>query len=148
MQLYDEIYFEINMFGSRPELKKVINSLTSGALDDYLEFQREYVSYDDDFENPDDHSESYTITFSNDDYALEAEEFDVEDFLDTLCKLGRNVYLRGEISDPDSSCSFESKEGDSYFVFTDKFGKYSKSDLFEEDDTSDKEDEDSEEEES
>jgi len=49
MTLGDELYFEITLTGTRPELKKFISFLRSGELDDFFEFSTEYINYDDGF---------------------------------------------------------------------------------------------------
>ena len=48
---------------------------------------------------------------------IEIDEFDVDDFLEVLCRAGRKLDLRGEIYDiDDSEYRFISEEGDSYYL--------------------------------
>ena len=116
MTLYDEIYFEITASGKKSELERFISFLKGGGLDDFFEMDSDYIDYDDDYRSSDGDAETY-ITFSNDDMGIEIDEFDVDDFLEVLCRAGRKLDLRGEIYDvDDSEYRFISEEGDSYYL--------------------------------
>ena len=123
MILNEEIYFEITFSGAKSELKKMLTFLKSGDLDDFFEFSSEYISYDDTYNDPDETSgEMY---FSNDDYGIEAEEFDADEFLEILCKAGKNLEIFGQIYDvDDEELRFVSKAGDSYYENTKNISKF------------------------
>lgn len=116
MILYDELYFEIRATGAKAEVKRFIDYLTSGELDDFFEFTNDYISYDDDYDTANADAE-VTVIVSNDDWGIEIDEFDTDDFLETLCKAGRRLYLKGQLYDADTDeYSFVSETGDSYYT--------------------------------
>ena len=116
MTLYDEIYFEITASGKKSELQKFISFLKGGGLDDFFEMDSDYLDYDDDFASAGDEGETY-VTFSNDDMGIELDEFDVDEFLEVLCRAGKRLDLRGELYDADDDeYRFISAEGDSYYL--------------------------------
>lgn len=116
MTLYDEIYFEITLSGKKAELKRFISFLEGGGLDDFFEMDESYVDYDDDYKSTSDEGETY-ITFSNDDIGIETDEFDVDEFLETLCRAARKLDVRGELYDVDEDeYRFISEAGDSYYL--------------------------------
>ncbi len=135
MTLYDELYFEITLSGTRAEIKKLISFLESGELADFFEFSRDYVSYDDDFLTVGEIDET-TATISNDDYGIEIDEFDVGEFLEVLCRAGKNLYISGQIFDiSDDEYSFVSEAGSSYYLNAAAAKKFNEdADLEEEDD--------------
>ena len=48
---------------------------------------------------------------------IEVDEFEVDDFLEVLCRAGRKLDLRGELYDvDDDEYRFISEEGDSYYL--------------------------------
>ena len=116
MTLYDELYFEIKATGAKSELKNFVNYLKSGELDDFFEFSSDYIDYDDEYATagPD---EEVSLVISNDDYGIEIDEFDTDDFLEVLCKAGKRIYLKGQIFDADNEeYSFVSEAGNSYYT--------------------------------
>ena len=116
MTLYDELYFEIRAFGQKSEIKKFINYLKSGELDEFFEFSNEYICYDDDYETASD-SEEINVIISNDDYGIEIDEFHTDEFLEVICKAGKRLYLKGQLYDADNEeYSFVSDTGDSYYI--------------------------------
>ncbi len=116
MTLYDEIYFEITASGKKSELRKFISFLEGGGLDDFFEMDDEYIDYDDDYKSAGEEEDTY-ITFSNDDMGIEIDEFDVDEFLEVLCRAGRRLDLRGEIYDvDDDEYRFISEEGNAYYL--------------------------------
>ncbi len=113
MFLYDEIYFEITARGSSEEIDKLECYLSSGELDDFFEISPEYI-------NRDETMDGAEIIFSNDDVGIELDEFEVEDFLDVLCKAGKSVDLRGSLYDTDDNeFTFASPAGDSAYYDSD-----------------------------
>ena len=118
MILYEEIYFEITMKGKKSELKKVEKLLKLGELDDFFEFNSEFINYGDDYHDISDDQDS-EIYFTNDDMGIEIAELDAEQFLDVICKIGRNLELTGHVYDiDDNEYSFLSEQGDSDYINT------------------------------
>lgn len=116
MTLCDELYFEITVTGEKTEVKKFVSFLKSGGLDDFFEMDNEYIEYDDDFDSCEPDAETY-ITFVNDDIGIEIEEFDTYEFLETFCRAGKSLDIRGRLYDADDEeYSFVSLKGDSYFL--------------------------------
>ena len=116
MFLYDELYFDIKITGSKIDIKKFVNFLRSGELDDFFEFSSDYISYDDEYLECGDEEEA-TVTFSNDDCAIEIEEFDTDEFLELLCKAGKVLDIRGQLYDYDEEeYSFISEAGIAYYI--------------------------------
>lgn len=116
MTLYEELYFEITLKGSKNELQKFERYLRSGALDDFFEVQDDYICYDDAFSSAD-ASATCEMTFTNDDFGIEIDEFCPEDFLDEFCKAARTLEVQGHMYDiEDEEFHFVSEAGDSYFV--------------------------------
>lgn len=116
MILYEEIYFEINFFGVKSELKKMVKFLKSGELEDFFEVASDYICYSDEYRDADD-SEETEFTFTNDDLGIEIDEFDTTEFLSILCKAGKKLDIRGHIYDiSDDEYNFISDAGDDEFV--------------------------------
>ena len=116
MTLYEELYFEITATGPKSEIKNFINYLKSGELDEFFEFSSDYINYDDDYATAD-LDQEVKIVISNDDYGIEIDEFDTDEFLEILCKAGKRLFLQGNLFDiDDEEYSFVSEEGDSYYT--------------------------------
>ena len=111
MILYDEVYFDITLSGTKTDLKKFAKYLKGGALDDIFEGAYDFISYDDTFSDGEDEDECEAF-FSNDDFGLEIFKFDTEDFLDIFCKETAALEIRGHIYDiNDDEYSFTSPKG-------------------------------------
>ena len=124
MTLWDELYFEITLSGAKSDLKKFVSYLRSGELDDYVESASDYIIYDDAYAGAGD-AESTEIIFTNDDYGIEIEEFDTDEFLELFCKAARALDVYGCIHDGDSAeFHFTSEKGDSYYVNSRKSMKF------------------------
>ncbi len=116
MTLYDELYFEINATGAKSEIKKFVNYLKSGELDDFFEFSADYINYCDDYAEASADKE-VSVVISNDDFGIEIEEFDTDEFLEIICKAGKSLYLKGQLFDvDDEEYSFISEAGDAYYI--------------------------------
>ena len=116
MTLYDELYFEINLIGPKSEIKKFVRYLQSGELDDFFEFNSDYINYDDDFADASDDAET-TALITNDDLGIEIDEFDTDEFLEAICKAGKGLYIKGQLFDvDDDEYSFISEKGDAYYI--------------------------------
>ena len=116
MTLCEELYFEITLTGTKSELKKFASYLKSGELDDFFEVTSDYIHYDDEYESADADKETSFI-FSNDDYGIEIDEFDTDEFLEVFCKAARNLEAKGTLYDADEEeYEFISAYGDSYYV--------------------------------
>ena len=112
MTLCEELYFEITLTGAKNDLKKFISFLKSGELDDMFEFSTEYISYDDSFETAEGSAET-SITISNDDYGIEIDELNTDEFLDVLCRAAKDLDVSGHLYDiDDEEYSFDSDEND------------------------------------
>ena len=115
MTLYDELYFEITLKGTKDELRKFSRYLLSGALDDFFEISDDYICYDDGFASADGSTPS-EMTFTNDDFGIEIDEFSPEEFLDEFCKAARALEVQGHMYDAeDDEYHFFSDAGDADF---------------------------------
>lgn len=116
MILYDELYFEITLTGTKSELRKFISFLKSGELDDFFEIDSDYINYDDGYLSAEDDAEVSAV-FTNDDMGIEIDELDTDEFLELFCKAGKNLDIDGRLYDSDDEeYSFVSSLGDSYFL--------------------------------
>lgn len=116
MTLCEELYFEITLTGEKSELKKLINYLKSGELDEFFEITPDYINPDDDFEEAD-LDDRVSFVFSNDDYPIEIDEFDTDEFLEVFCKAAKALDVTGRLYDIDEEeYAFISSAGDSYYI--------------------------------
>ena len=116
MILYEELYFDINVTGPKSEIKKFVSYLRSGELDEFFEFTTDYVIYNDNFDTAEINDET-GVTLSTDDYGIEIDEFHTDEFLEILCKAGKQLYIKGQLYDADNEeYSFISEVGDSYYI--------------------------------
>jgi len=116
MTLWDELYFEVTLHGVKSELRKFVNFLKSGDLDDFFEISQDYIIFDDNYASASDADES-EIIFTNDDYPIEIDEFDTDEFLEVFCKAAKNLEIYGTLYDcDDGEFHFTSPAGDSYYV--------------------------------
>ena len=113
MILHDEIYFEITLEGSMDALEKFESFALSGVFDDFFDVSDDYIIYEDSAGN----EGKAVIVFTNDDFGIEIDRFDVEDFLDIFCKGAEALYVNGCIYDiDDEEYRFVSQEGDSSYT--------------------------------
>lgn len=116
MKLYEEIYFEITLMGTKSDLTKFVNYIKSGELDEFIEITGDHIFYDDNFATSEPFEET-KVTITNDDYGIEVDEFDPDDFLEALCKAGKSLYIKGTLYDIDNEeYQFISEEGNNYYV--------------------------------
>jgi hypothetical protein len=116
MKLHEELYFEITVTGIKSELKKLVSFVNSGELDDFFEFSSDFIIYDDDFASTNDFGET-SIVIANEDYGIEIDEFDPEDFLDVFCKAAKALDVQGNFYDiDDEEYRFVSPEGNISYV--------------------------------
>ena len=116
MTLWDELYFEITLHGAKSELKKFVSFLKSGELEDFFEISSDYIIYDDNYLSAED-SEETEVIFTNDDYGIEIDELDTDEFLEILCKASKNLDVYGTLSDgDDGEFQFTSAKGCSYYI--------------------------------
>jgi hypothetical protein len=124
MTLCEELYFEITLTGTKSELSKFVSYLKSGELDEFFEISSDYINYDDEF-NSINSDQDTSITLSNDDYGIEIDEFDTDEFLEVFCKAARHLEVEGRIFDiDDEEYSFISAKGDSYYLNAKKTTKF------------------------
>lgn len=129
MTLCEELYFDITLTGTRADLKKFVSFLRSGGLEDFFEFSSEYISYDDLFEEVPPMDNTY-IQFSNEDFGIEIEELDVDEFLDVFCRGAKDLSVSGRLYDiDDEEFCFESDKGDSYYVNMRKISSFNEDEL-------------------
>ena len=98
MRLHDELYFDIQATGSKVDIKKFVDFLLSGELDDFFEFSDDYIIYSDNYEYASS-LEEVSVTIANDDIGIEIDSFNPERLLDVLCVAGRNLSIHGNIFD-------------------------------------------------
>lgn len=116
MTFYEEVYFDIKFTGPKTELKKLVSFLRAGGLEDFFEFSTDYISYDDHFADAESAEETFFV-ISNEDYGIEIEEFDTDEFLEVLCRAAKELDIEGQIYDADDEeYSFRSDTGNSYYV--------------------------------
>jgi hypothetical protein len=128
MILCEELYFEITLTGAKSELKKFITFLKSGELDEFFEFSADYITYDDEYDAADADGKT-SIVLSNDDYGIEIDELDTDEFLDVFCRAARNLEAVGHLYDiDDEEYRFVSEQGDSYYLNSDKIAKFNEDD--------------------
>ncbi len=132
MHLHEELYFEITAEGAKQQINKFISYITSGELDDFFEFSSDFILYSDNYLTSDD-SANVSITISNDDFGIEIDEFDPEEFLDAMCAGGKDILIHGQLYDiDDEEFRFVSNIGDpcyldaSKMVFEDELDEVSK----------------------
>ena len=132
MTLCEELYFEITLTGTKTDLQKFISYLKSGELDDFFEFTSDYINYDDEFDGARPEQET-SVILSNDDYGIEIDEFDTDEFLEVFCKAAKALDVEGTLYDiDDEEYKFVSAPGDSYYVNAKRAVKFN-DDLDEED---------------
>ena len=116
MTLYEEIYFEITLSGQKSEIGRFVTFLKSGGLDDFFEFSPDYINLDDNYKTADENEETRLI-FTNDEWGIETDEFDTDEFLDVFCRAAKNLDIQGTLYDiEDEEYSFVSNSGDGYYV--------------------------------
>ena len=119
MKLYEELYFEITVEGVKSDVAKFIDYVKSGELDDFFEFSSEYIVYDDNYAISSETAQ-VSVSLSNDNYGIEIDSFDPEEFLDALCSGGKNVTIHGNVFDiDDEEYRFISNAGSTSYVNTD-----------------------------
>ena len=120
MKLHEELYFEITVEGAKSDVVKFIDYVKSGELDDFFEFSSEYIVYDDNYAISSDIGQ-VSVSLSNDNYGIEINSFDPEEFLDALCSGGKMVTIHGNVFDiDDEEYRFISNIGETSYVNTDK----------------------------
>ena len=119
MRLHDELYFEIHASGTKADVQRFAEFLTSGELDDFFEITPDYITYSDNFDYAS-QSEEVSLTFANDDIGIEIDSFNPERLLDVLCAAGKSLSMHGNIFDiDDEEYYFVSHKNDASYVNTD-----------------------------
>ena len=117
MKLHEELYFEITVDGGAEDVSKFLSFVTSGELDEFFEFTSDFIIKNDDYSESSAAKVSYTL--ANDDYGIEIESLNPEDFLDVLCSGGKNVSLHGHLYDiDDEEYCFVSEIGSTSYINT------------------------------
>ena len=136
MTLTGELYFEITLTGAKADVKKLLTFLRAGGIEDFFEFSKEFISYDDDYEEASPETE-VSVTLTNEGYGVEIEELDTDEFLEIFCRAAKPIYVSGNLYDEDDEeYSFISEAGDSYYVNARHAKKFNEDEYFkdEEDD--------------
>jgi hypothetical protein len=114
MIFYDEIYYEITLKGTKSELKKFVDFLLSGGLDDYIEIDSEYIVYGDSFKQSEEHDITDISLVNEDGYRID--ELDVDEFLEVFCKAAERLDIDGFMYDVDEEeFKFISEAGNDYY---------------------------------
>ena len=115
--IFDEsLCFEITVNGTNADVKKLVNVIKSGAFDDFFEFDEEMLSFDDDYETAD-ADEATSMLFSSDEFGVEVDELDADEFIEAFCKAARMLHVNGVLYNfEDEEYRFISDAGDSYYV--------------------------------
>ncbi len=111
----DSVCFEISIIGEKAKVQKLINYLKSGELDAFFEIDDDFFLLDDAYDEaaPDAEVE---LSFSSDEFGIEVEEFDSDEFLEILCRAAKPLYLKGSFYNfDDDEVRFLSEEGDDYY---------------------------------
>ena len=128
MTLCDELYFEITLTGTRDNLNKFVSFLRADGLDEYIEFSSEFISYDDLYDDVSPSEDTY-ITFSNDDFGIEIEEVDADEFAELFCRAAKELSVSGRLFDIDNEeFCFESDKGDDGYINLRKIGRFNEDD--------------------
>lgn len=116
MILCEELYFEITLTGTKTDIKKFVSYVKSGGFDDFFDFQNDYISYDDEFDETAPEGKT-SIVLTNDDMGIEIDEFDTDEFLEVLCRAAKSLDVHGHLYDiDDEEYRFVSEPGDSYYL--------------------------------
>lgn len=116
----DSVSFDITVNGEASDVRKFVDYLLSGTLDEFFPIDEEYLSFDDDFEEASD-TDSISVLFSSDEFGVEVEEFDSDEFLEVICKAGKALYLSGSFYNfDDDEFRFVSYAGDPYYMNANK----------------------------
>ena len=120
----ESVCFEISANGANSDIKKLVNTLKSGAFEDFFEISDDMFSFDDDYETgaPDEHT---SMLFSSDEFGVEVDEFDADEFLEMLCKAAKPLHLVGSFYNfDDEEYRFVSEAGDAYYVNADDISEF------------------------
>lgn len=115
MKLYDELYFDIELTGTKANVKKFAMFLKSGELDEFFDVSSEYISYNDNYAEVGEEEET-GLVFTNEDIGIEIDVFRPEEFLDVFCKAARALDVTGQLYDAEEELSFTSAAGDSGYI--------------------------------
>ena len=132
MTLYDELYFDVTLIGKKSDLKRFISYLKSGDLDEFLEFHNDFLIYDDEYDTAPPEKDDLTVTFTNDDYGIEIDELDVDEFLELFCRAGKDLEISGHLYGADDEYSFISRKGSSYYENAKKAGGFNEDSYYSE----------------
>ena len=114
MIFYDEVYYEITLKGTKAELKKFVDFVLSGGLDDYMEIDREYIVYGDNYRLAEPDMTSDVSLVNEDGYQID--ELCVDEFLELFCKAAEKLDVEGIMYDVDElEFKFTSEAGNDYY---------------------------------
>jgi len=120
MKLHEELYLNIDVEGKKQHVEKFVAYITSGDLDDFFEISDDFLLFSDNYDYDSDNAD-VSVNISNDDYGIEIDSFDPEEFLDAFCAGGQNVLIHGQLYDiDDEEYRFISNVGDTSFTNAEK----------------------------
>lgn len=120
----EAVSFEITVNGANSDVKRLASTLLSGEFADFFEIDEDMLSFDDDYETgePD---EQTSMLFSSDEFGVEVDEFDSDEFLEMFCKAAKRLYVNGVFYNfDDEEYRFVSEAGDSYYVNSDNISNF------------------------
>ena len=123
--IFDEaLCFEITVNGRNADVKKLVSVLRAGALDDFFEIDDEMFAFDDDYETSEPDAAT-SMLFSSDEFGVEVDELDSDEFLEVFCKAARTLHVNGTLYNfDDEEYRFLSEAGDSYYVNADNISVF------------------------
>jgi hypothetical protein len=116
MRLHEELYIDITIEGEKQHVEKFIAYIKSGELDEFFEIDDDFFDYCDHYDDLRDFDQ-VKASFSNENYGIEIDSFDPEEFLDVFCAGGGKVLIHGNLYDiEDEEYRFISNIGDTFFT--------------------------------
>ena len=123
MIFYDSVCFDITVMGQKTHVDKLINYLKSGELDSYFVIEDEFFSFDNNYDSANSDDE-VSISLSEE-FGVEVEEFDSDEFLEIVCKVEKSLHIKGSFYNfDDDEVRFVSESGNSYYVNSDGFSEF------------------------
>lgn len=118
----DSVCFDITVFGEKKDVSKFVSYIRSGELNEFFEISDDMLFFDDNYDSSGADSEVRVI-FSSDEFGIEVDEFDADEFLEVICKAGRALLIKGSFYNfDDDEIRFISRSGDDYYANEDSLG--------------------------
>ena len=123
MIFYESVCFDITVMGEKAHVDKLVSYLKSGELDSFFAIEDDFFAFDDNYAtaNP---SDEVSVGFSEE-FGVEVEEFDPDEFLEILCKVGKPLHIKGSFYNfDDDEIRFVSEAGNAYYANSDGFAEF------------------------